>query len=323
MRGLLALVLLLLSARAEAQIADVPASLARIAAEAAPLAFDRGDFNFPAGGHLQGIQLRFDRAANRHLAFLSHDSSTVGYLVIVEFPADLAAAGRVLAVPTFPSDGASPPLRHAGGIQLLDDVLVVGLEDNQQKTRSEVQFWSVADPHKLAHLKHLTIRRAGGPKDMTAGAVGIANRKSDHLVAVANWDSRAIDFYASNGKPLANPDCRFSSLVRWQDDGADKHAWQPDQTFGRYQAVNLLADAAQQVFLVGFPAAAEQFVDLFAVDVEQPPANILRKLTTKPMRLPGGNRFQFAGGIAPLPGGPAILSGPAAVTTQTTLGIAR
>ena len=55
----------------------------------------------------------------------------------------------------------TPPLRHAGGMQLAGDVLAVGLEDNQQKTRSEIQFWDVADPARLVQLAHLTLRRDG------------------------------------------------------------------------------------------------------------------------------------------------------------------
>jgi hypothetical protein len=267
--------------------------------------------------------MRFDAAHNRLLAYLSHDSATVGYLVAVEFPADLASAGRIVAVHTFPSDGRMPPLRHAGGIQLVDELLVVGLEDHQEKTRSEVQFWNAADPLKFVQLAQLTIRRQGAPKDKTAGAVGIVKRASDYLLAVANWDSRAIDFYASNGKPLADPGCRFAPLTRWQDAGADKSAWQPDQVFGRYQAVNLLADANRQIFLVGFPTATVDVVDLYAVDLEQQPARILRKLATKSMRLPRGSRFQFAAGISILPDGPAILASPPGISPQTTLGIAR
>jgi len=40
------------------------------------------------------------------------------------------------------------------------------------------------------------------PKDKTAGAVGIVRRDHDHLLAVANWDARDLDFYQSNGLPL-------------------------------------------------------------------------------------------------------------------------
>ncbi len=158
-------------------ISNVAAALASVPAEGKLLRIARGDARVPPGGHLQGIQVRFDAAGKRNLAFLSHDSLSVAYLVIAELPANLDGDGRVVHVHEFPSDGQSPPLRHAGGIQILGNVLVVGLEDNQQKTRSEVQFWDVSTPEKPAPWKHLTIRRSGAPKDKTAGAVGLLRAK--------------------------------------------------------------------------------------------------------------------------------------------------
>jgi hypothetical protein len=309
---------------AHGQIADVTAALEHIAADAKPLTFDRGEIDVPPGGHLQGIQMRFDAARNRRLAFLSHDSATVAYLLIVAFPADLGDTGTVVHLHAFPGDAQSPPLRHAGGIQLLDNVLVVGLEDNQQKTRSEIQFWDVATPEKLVRIDHLTIRRAGEPKDKTAGAVGIVRRANDHLLAVANWDSRAIDFYASNGKSLADPACRFAFLVRWQDATAEKSAWRPDPVFGAYQAVNLVSDADQNLFLIGFHTAREKdFVDLFALDMSQKPERLLKKLAARPMRLQPGNHFRYAGGVSLLEDRPAILASPSNLGDATTLSIAR
>ena len=199
--------------------------------EATLLTFAGAGFDVPSGGHLQGVQMRFYPTANRHVLFLSHDSETAGYLLAVEFAADLVAPGRVIHVHPFPSDGASPPLRHAGGFQLSGDVLAIGLEDNQQKTRSQVQFWDVADPTRLRPLEHLTILRSGEPEDQTAGGVALVRRKYDHLVAVANWDSRAIDFYASDDKPLADPACRFHQLGRWQVAGADTSHWRRTTTW--------------------------------------------------------------------------------------------
>ncbi len=282
----------------DATIANVESALARIPAEGKLLKFT-GTPPVARGGHCQGIQLAFDAARNRHVAFLSHDSETIAYVVILEFPADLAADGRVLHVHAFPSDGRSPPLRHAGGIQLLDNILVVGLEDNQQKTRSEIQFWDVSNPATPSPLAHLTIRRAGAPKEKTAGAVGIVARDHDHLLAVANWDSRAIDFYVSNGKPLDDPKCRFELHGSWQSDRAEKNDWRPNSEVGAYQAVNLVSDAHRNLFLVGFETspAGKDFVDLFSIELAQAPARALRKLAHKPMQLPGENHFRYSGGL--------------------------
>jgi hypothetical protein len=292
------------SQRAEAAKRDGAISNVVSAWEAMPtdgklMKFAPGAKPFARGGHFQGIQIALDAANDRHVAFLSHDSETVAYLVIVEFPSARPGDGRIIQVHEFPSDGQSPPLRHAGGIQLLGDILAVGLEDNQQKGRSEIQFWDVAKPTNLAQLKHLTIRRTGAPKDKTAGGVGLVQRERDVLVAVANWDSRAIDFYASNGKPLADRDCRFEFSAGWRNEAADKSDWQGDQAFGTYQAVNLVADANRNLFLIGFDTnlAGQDFADLFAIDMGQSPGKLLRKLSHKPMKLAGANHFRYSGGI--------------------------
>ena len=256
---------------AKPAVVDVVAAVEALRLQSSVLTFAADSSEFPHGGHLQGIQMRFDAARDRYVVFLSHDSDTEGYLVAVALSSGLTGAGQIIALHRFASDGKSPPLRHAGGMQLAGDVLAVGLEDNQLKTRSEVQFWDVADPTRIVPLAHLTIRRHGEPKDKTAGAVGIVKRGQDHLVAVAIWDSRAIDFYASNHKPLADQACRFEPSVRWHADGADKTAWQGDTLFGAYQAINLITQADGRLFLLGFETtvAGQDVVDLFAVELDQ------------------------------------------------------
>jgi hypothetical protein len=287
------------AAPADDGIASVPEAFAQMAAEGTLLEIAVDTKTLPAGGHVQGIQWKHDAEAGRHLAFLSHDSATAGYLLVAEFPEELPGEGRVIHFERFPSDGGAPPLRHAGGMQLVGNVLVVGLEDNQQKTRSEIQFWNVADPSKPAQLKHLTVERSGAPKDKTAGAVGLAELGPGHLLAVANWDSRAIDFYTSNGKPLGDVDCRFAFAARWQDTRADKAGWQPDASFGSYQAVNLVTDMAGKVYLLGFETAfpGDDLVELYAVDLSQPPEKLLGKLASKRIALAGDNHFISGAGI--------------------------
>jgi hypothetical protein len=312
------------AARAAAPIEDVPAAFEEIPAEAAVLMFDPGEPRFPPGGHLQGIQARCDAAAKRQLVFLSHDSASAAYLVVVAFGEDLASAGRVIHVLTFPGDGRSPPLRHAGGIQLVDNLLVVGLEDNQEKTRSEIRFWDVAKAEQPGQLTHLTIRRSGEPKEMTAGAVGIARRERDYLLAVANWDSRAVDFYTSSGAALDDPACRFERRVRWREELAAKEDWRPDREFGAYQAINLVGDSGGKLYLVGLQTADEKDVaDLFAIHMNGDSSRLVRKVARKEMRLPEGNHFRYAGGIWLRERGLAILSSPRSFSRPTRLGMAR
>jgi hypothetical protein len=299
-------------------------SLFTSASARAQLAFSLGDVKLPVGGHLQGVQLRRDPAGKRVLGFLSHDSLTVAYLLVVEFP-DAPGLGRILHVLTFPSDGQSPPLRHAGGIQLVGDVLVVGLEDNQQKQRSEVQFWNFEDPKQPRQLAHLTIRRSGEPKDKTAGAVGLVAEGNRHLLAVANWDSRAVDLYASQEKPLADPACRFELRARWRDDRADKADWQPDTQFASYQAINLFPGEGGEIRLAGLATtrSGEDLFDQFVLDASQPAEKMLRKVARKSLKFDGGAHFIFAAGLWIDEGRTALLATPRNVGASTVIQIAQ
>lgn len=275
---------------------------------------------------MQGIQMMHDLQRQRCVAFMSHDSLLVGYLLMVEFPAALDKPGRAIHLHEFPSDGESPPLRHAGGIQLCDNVLAVGIEDNQQKTRSEVQFWDLSEPLAPRQYEHLTIRRSGEPEDQTAGGVGLARRLHDHVVAVANWDSRAIDFYRSNGKPLDDKECRFALHARWQAATANRLEWKPDQKVDEYQAVNLVSAAAGNVVLLGFATTnrGQDIVDVFAVDLDQKDGDhMLQKVARQTMRLTAGCHFRYAGGWWLDGDRPAVLSGQRNLTPQTKLNLAR
>jgi hypothetical protein len=304
--------------------ADVLTGLARIAHEATTLRFTLGNLARPAGGHVQGIQMHFDPVRRRHVAFLSHDSQSSGYLLAVEFPANLTDVGRAMHVHVLPTDGQSPALRHAGGFQLAGDILAIGLEDNQQKTRSEVQFWDVAEPLRPTQLTHLSVRRSGAARDQTAGAVGLVDRKADHLLAVGNWDSRAIDFYVSNGKPLGDARCRFAHRARFAVAKADTEKWKPDRDFASYQSLNLVVDSAGKAYLMGFATtgAGHDVADLFAVELDEPPARLLRKLARKSMRL-AGSHFVSGGGLWIDGDRMAIVATPRNLTAETPISLAR
>src|SRR5262249_9057468 len=147
----------------------------------------------------------------------------------------------------------------------------------------------------------------------------------DHLLAVANWDSRAIDFYLSSGKRLDDPQCRFEFHARWQDSAANKADWRPDKTFAAYQAVNLLTDGSHHVFLVGFATspAGKDIVDLFSLDLGQPTEKLVRKLASKPLKLGAENHFRYAAGLWIRQNALAILPSPRELGGQTRINLVR
>ncbi len=302
-------------AQSNDKLSDVPTALQAIAANDELLSFTLGPIKLPPGGHLQGIQIVFEEAPPGRQVLISHDSLSVAYLAVVEFLNteldDFSATGKIALVRQLPSDGQSPPLRHAGGFQLAGRVLAVGVEDNQEKKRSQIQFWSIDSRTRLGQLKHLTIARSSEmPKQATAGAVGLVERAADHLLAVGNWDCRAIDFYVSNGKPLADPACRFEHNLKWQADAAATADWKPDTIRGMYQSLNFIPDAAGNIFLLGFDTSpiGQDVIDLFEVNLACGPERALRKVERKVVQLTGDNHFRYASGAAVRNGKLLILS---------------
>ena len=279
---------------------DVVGAFTIIPEKAREVEFRSGATAFPEGGHFQGIQSVFDPGANKQICFVTRDSLTTALFITIEFPAGPKSFGTLKHLQILPSDGRQPPLRHPGGTQLIGNYLVVGVEDNQARRRSQVQFWDVSKPLAPVQRKPLTVvRESPTPEDKTAGAVGIVKRDTDHLLAVANWGCRALDFYVSNGFPLSDNRCRFEFNVRWSKDAAYKDNWKPDLTWGNYQSIALVADRASRIYLLAChtDAGDKDFIDLCSIDLTEHPTRIVQKLANKHMTLKGGAHFNAAGGI--------------------------
>ncbi len=290
-----------------------------------PLQFQRGDLDVPAGGHVQGVQLRYDAEHHRYLAFLSHDSVRQAYVVVVAFDESLTDAladeGHVLHVHRFPEGR----LRHAGGIQLHGNILAVGLEDNRSRDRSEVQFWDTTNPAAWKPLAHLTIFRRGEPKDQTAGAVALTVAGESHLVAVANWDSEAIDFYRSDSKALNDPACRFRHMSRWTRQEAETSGWLPDSSFGRCQAINLFSDGDSGITLYGLhqDSGGRDVADRFRVNPDSSPNGILMKTASTICVFPADCHFKYGGGMSMQNGRPWILATPRALHNPALISVVK
>ncbi|MCH8010955.1 MAG: hypothetical protein IIA61_03245 [Candidatus Marinimicrobia bacterium] len=285
---------------ANPQLDDPLRAFENIPREGRVIKFRWGNTEFPDGGHFQGIQSFYDSSLKKQICFISRSSDSKAYFITVAFNPGPQSFGEIRHFQYLPSDGNQPPLRHPGGIQLIGKYLVVGVEDNQNKRRSQVQFWDVSDPFAPKQRTPLTvIRESATPKDKTAGTVGIVKRANDHLLVVANWDSKALDFYASNGLPLGDDACRFTFTVRWTSDEANKGPWAPNENWGNYQGINLVCDRNFNIFLLGFKtnSIGKDFIDLFSVDLAKDPPNIIYKLSTKHMILKGGVHFRNSGGI--------------------------
>jgi hypothetical protein len=137
------------------------------------------------GGHLQGIQLY------NETLFVSGSSKEFGYLGLFQ---KLGDDFRFIGLKKLATD----PLNHAGGFQIADNWLAVGLEDPVGKRESIVQLIDVSSFQKLQGPPVYTLRRKGDYQFSTAGAVALLKRKDHFLLAIGTWDCRTIDFYISN-----------------------------------------------------------------------------------------------------------------------------
>ena len=103
-------------------------------------------------------------------------------------------------------------------------------------------------------------------------------------LAVADWDSKNIDFYTPN---RANPDI-FDSLTTFH--APDDHHWPS------YQSINLLTDTAGKIYLIGFALdGTKDRADLYEVNLLPDRAD-LKLINTRNFKC-RGTSFRYGSGI--------------------------
>jgi hypothetical protein len=266
-------------------LTDVASAFNRVATHPQSMTIDRAGVTLPEGGHFQGIQ-RLATAPQQ--VVITSSSNSQAYFVICDINAD-GVTGRAQPPVTM----AALPLRHCGGCQTIGNILVAGVEDDDQRRVSQVQFWDLSQTP--VPLGAMTIQRSGAQDVSTAGAVGLTSFGSGTALAVATWDANTIDFYASAGDPYQ--DSPLQLRFTWRKSTAVKTGW-IDNNFGNYQSVNLLTQTDGQLFLVGFNRnGSDDWMDLFSVDLAAPPVSALRKLAKKHMYCTDGCAFDKGAGI--------------------------
>lgn len=224
---------------------------------------NRGDIsgfrmNFATGGlgtfkHWQGVQ-RLPADGGRFLV-VSRSGSGVMF-VVSHFPSRdddgrrfrsnrLNPGSFAWLTPPPASDGVVTEIDeeasfdHAGGIQVVGEVLAVPLEGGG---RSRVVFWDMADPldpRRLYHLEHSDPMTSSSPGN--AGAVATSRLEDGrYLVIVGGKDSDNLDFYVSSTTSLLDTSTtfeRFSFTTNWDN--------------GPFQSMNLVTQCDGRLFLVG------------------------------------------------------------------------
>jgi len=214
----------------------------------------------PRGGHLQGIQLY---KSNKPRTFIITGSSAHFSFYVLAPENGEASIHKI----------ADEPFRHAGGCQLAGGKLFAGLEDNHEKNKSNLVTLQPGDS-----TVKIIAKRKGAYKRSTAGGTGAVKIKNEYLVAVADWDSRNIDFYRSTNES-------FDSVATFSV--PENVSW------GAYQSINLLADTAWQLYLIGFCREKNKDrADLFSVKNYQ-----LKLLSSRFFKCVKGCSFRYGAGI--------------------------
>jgi len=177
------------------------------------------------GGHLQGVQVIEKNGTEKLL--ISGSSLTQAYILQV----DLATRKTDTLISLM-----KEPYRHAGGIQVSEPYLVVGIEDNFTKTSSKVCLYNYRDGNLYKARPNFTMDRKGEPKRQTAGSTGLLAIDNGYLMVVSNWDSRNWDFYSID--PEKNEQKMLASFAA------------PDD-WASYQSINLIRDE-EAIYAVGF-----------------------------------------------------------------------
>ncbi len=93
------------------------------------------------GGHLQGVQM-VDSEFGR-FAVMTGSSDSYAYYMVVK----LGHVNQVVSVTKL----FDKPLKHAGGFQIFQNYMAIGIEDNSAKNKSKVCIYDLSNPEKPTH----------------------------------------------------------------------------------------------------------------------------------------------------------------------------
>ena len=222
--------------------------------------------------HIQGLAVYKDFFLLTH----SDKSKPSGRILVVDRRPGQQKVVTEVRLPLFGTTG--PSFNHAGGCQVIGDVLAVPSESGQNA--SVIAFFDVSDPLDIRELNG-ALRIHRDARD--AAAVGITTfvSNSQRFWLLAAYDSGTVDFYESpdllGGAPFVP---LFSVKI------GEKH----------HQALLLLTDQANRVFAVGLNRTFLGDNDLVLYEVDL----VGQSMTPDPDReySPDGSALRWGAGLA-------------------------
>jgi hypothetical protein len=246
------------------------------------------------GGHLQGVQLQVKDDAE--YAIISGSSENYAYYAVVK----LDNYKEVLSVNIL----MHKPFKHAGGMQIFQDLMVIGIEDNTAKDKSKVCIYDLIDPETPPVKPLAMFTRKGEPFRSSAGCCGLTRIGNGYLVVVGDWDTKHLDFYLFDEHKFEQDFNALDPLYTLDTEKMDRSGWS-DIEWHPYQNINLLQDADGRSYLVGFGQndQNENIADLFLVENKDLKEFRLKKLLSKTFNCKQGADFRSGAGISLQPDG--------------------
>ncbi|MFT5920346.1 MAG: hypothetical protein ACI9FU_002164 [Granulosicoccus sp.] len=273
----------------------LPNAKETLAIQAASFKISVNPNNEIIGGHLQGIQL------HNETLIVSGSSKDFGYLGLFQ---KLGEGFRFIGLKKLATD----PFNHAGGFQIAENWLAVGLEDPVGRRNSIVQLIDVSSFEKLQAAPVYTLRRKGQYQFSTAGAIALLKRKDHFLLAVGTWDCKTIDFYVSNNLNPYSNDFEFEKWTTWDSREAVRRKW-IDKKYGSYQNLQLTQDSTG-VYITGFCSASNgsNRADVFQMNYDADPYTLIQKVASYTVQCSGDVTFRNGSGFATYDGKPSIIA---------------
>jgi N-acetylmuramoyl-L-alanine amidase len=233
---------------------------------AGPVSSD-GDPN----SHIQGV------AGYKDFFLLTHSdtSKDSGRILVVDRRPGQQKLVKEFRLPRLGGPGAS--FHHAGGCQVVGDVLAVPSETGQNQ--SAVAFFDLSDPLNIQEL-HPTLRISRDSRDAAAVGITAVTRSGQEAWLAAVYDSGTVDFYESPDLPGGAP---FAHLFSFKVQ--EKH----------HQSLLLLTDASDRVFAVGLNRTFLGSNDLVLYEVD-----LVGQSMTVDLRrayLPDGGALRWGAGL--------------------------
>jgi hypothetical protein len=240
------------------------------------------------GGHLQGIQYLNHNGNDYYV--LSGSSDSYSYYSIVGIGKEnfVTSTNKIL----------EKPFKHAGGFQIHNNLMAIGIEDNEAKNVSKVFIYQIENPDSPPDKPLAIIERKGTVERATAGCVGITEIDRKVLVVVGDWNTAHLDFYRINSDKLGQEGEAFELNYSIDCKDMDKTGW-IDENWLSYQNINFIRDASGQLYLAGMTSndAEENILDLFEIQIENPFKPKLKKVLSKNFGENTQTKFRWGSGV--------------------------